>query len=87
MNLFATKIVQIFFLDQTKIVKKSIIGVLKSEFKLRNRLSRDFSLDSQAAKLLCDWICVPTTNLRGYVQEICQQPFGLLLLSAIQVFT
>jgi hypothetical protein len=30
-------------------------------------------------------MCVPATNLRGFVQEIHQFPFGLLLLSAIQV--
>jgi hypothetical protein len=73
------------FIVKAKITKKSLLAVLKSEFKLRNRISRDIVLDSQASKILCDYMCVPTTHLRGSIQEIKQFPFGLLLLSEIQV--
>lgn len=68
-----------------KVAKKSVLAVLKSEFKLKNRVSRDIMMDAQAAKFLCECTCVPTTHLRGLIQEISQFPFGLLLLSAIQV--
>lgn len=42
-------------------------------------------MDSQATKHLCDFMCLPAENLHGYVQEISLDPFGLYLVSELQV--
>ena len=53
----------------------------------RDRVSKDIQVDAEAAKVLCENLCLyaDTGKLIGYVQEINQNPFGLLLISDIQV--
>lgn len=60
---------------------KTLTSQIKNEFKLSN----DYSVDSRAALGLCKSICIPTKNLSGFVQEISEYPFGLMLLNEIQV--
>ena len=55
---------------------------------MRDKISRDILIDSQASKVLCEKLClhpVKEGELKGYVQQIYQDPFGLMLISMIQV--
>ena len=53
----------------------------------RDRLSKDIFVDVEAAKVLCEHLCLFSSpgKLSGFVQEINQNPFGFLLMSDIQV--
>lgn len=59
--------------------------MIKSEFKNQNKLNNDYCVDSRAGLRLCQDICLQTKNLQGYIQEISEYPFGLMLLNEIQV--
>ncbi len=65
----------------------NVLKKIKSDFMNRNRISTDIFSDAEASKILCEKLCLePSSNgLVGFVQEINQNPFGLLLLSEIQV--
>ena len=78
----------LFLLESQKTTKVHILKNLRYEFKMRDRISRDILIDSQACKTLCEKLCLHPTKedeLVGYVQQIYQDPFGLMLLSSIQV--
>ena len=65
-----------------------VLKKLKSNLKYQDRISRDIDIDANASKRLCESLCLhsPPGKLVGYVQEINSNPFGLLLMSHIQVF-
>ena len=65
----------------------AVLKTIKSEFKYNARISKDLYFDAEASKVLCQKLCLFSheTQLKGYVQEIGQNPFGLLLMSNIQV--
>ena len=65
----------------------SVLKTLKSNFKNRARISKDLYYDAEASKELCQRLCLFSLpgNLVGYVQEISQNPFGLLFMAHIQV--
>ena len=55
---------------------------------MRDKISRDILIDAQASKTLCEKLClhpVKDGELKGYVQQIYQDPFGIMLISSIQV--
>lgn len=58
---------------------------LKSGLKNEFRVSNDYSIDSRAGLWLCKKICIPTKNMDGFIQEISEYPFGLMLMNEIQV--
>jgi hypothetical protein len=60
---------------------------MKHEFEHRYRLSDDVFDDLTISKLFCDKLCLPNEGfISGYVHQLCQDPFGFILLSDIQVF-
>jgi hypothetical protein len=65
----------------------SVVKQLKSEFKNEKRISTDLNVDAEASKVLCERMCLYSTpeKLQGFVQEINSNPFGLLLMSHMQV--
>ena len=68
-------------LKDIKILDKRVtnLDVLK-------RLDRDVFVDALKSKFLTDCICLETkTKIKGYIQNIEMVPFGLLLMSDIQV--
>ncbi len=89
---FYQKIIKYFnfcILDNKKPTKKNILKHIRYEFRARNRVSRDLIVDAQAAKVLCEHLCLyphKDGELRGFIQEIRIDPFGMLLISDIQVF-
>lgn len=48
-------------------------------------LNKDHIVDSKSAMILCEKICYTTSEIPGYVQEICELPFGISLFNEIQV--
>ena len=65
----------------------NVLKQIKYEFVHRNRISKDIFVDSNAAKVLSEYLCLELENkdVNGYVQQINQNPFGMLLFSEIQV--
>ena len=65
----------------------NVLKKIKSDFMNRNRISKDIQVDVEAAKVLCEHLCLYSSpgKLSGYVQDISQNPFGFLLMSDIQV--
>jgi hypothetical protein len=65
----------------------NVLKNIKSAFKHQDRISLNVFVDAEAAKALCEQLCLfsETGNLNGYVQIINQNPFGLLLMSHIHV--
>ena len=77
-----------FFKDLKKPTKENILKQIRYEFKHRDRISRDILIDSQAAKSICEHLCIHPSKegeLKGFVQQINQDPYGMLLTSSIQV--
>jgi hypothetical protein len=60
---------------------------MKHQYERRNVLSTDIFIDAQATKSLCQAFSPPSNSncLKGYVQLILQDPFGMLFFSDIQV--
>ena len=59
---------------------------LKSDYVHNYRFSKDLYVDCEATKRLFDILCNSVKyKYPGYIQEIIQNPFGLLLMSDIQV--
>jgi len=60
---------------------------MKHVYERRNVLSTDIFVDAQATKTLCEAISPPSNSncLKGFVQLIIQDPFGILFFSDIQV--
>lgn len=69
------------------VIDRNVLKKIKSEYHLRNRLFFDIFSDVQATKSLCERICVSSNIVRGYVQDIHQDPFGFLMISEIQVIS
>jgi hypothetical protein len=64
------------------------LSVIKYEHEHRNRIATDVFVDADAAKRLCNKLCFvydQNSILKGYIQEISHDPFGVLLISEIQV--
>jgi hypothetical protein len=63
-----------------------VLKKIKSESKEAKRFSNDIYYDCEASKIMSDLLTLDTgSKLKGYLQETIQNPFGLLLISAIQV--
>jgi len=60
---------------------------MKHFFVRRFRMNSDLFADSEATKKLMFFLAVDSNELclQGYVQKIDHDPFGILLLSDIQV--
>ena len=68
--------------------KSSALYQAKYELKTKDRISRDILIDAEGAKILCEKLCITSIKERaieGYIQIIYQDPFGLILISEIQV--
>ena len=65
-------------------IDENVLKKIKSEYVTKNKISNDIYTDCGAAKILFQCLCRAKTFL-GFVQEIHQNPFGLLLISEIQV--
>jgi hypothetical protein len=61
--------------------------MIKSENIHKDRISNDLITDCKAAKRICDALCLAfdDTDLTGFIQKIDLEPFGLLLISDLQV--
>lgn len=76
----------------TMITNLSTLRGIKSDYVHRNRISTDIIIDSMSAKNLLDKLCFSRDifvkdkdSLKGYIQNISIDPFGLLFTSEIQV--
>ena len=59
---------------------------IKNELDNRFRLSRDMIFDLRATNVLCENLGLSTNSeFKGYVHNICLDPYGFLLMSDIQV--
>ena len=72
--------------ESVELVTENALNVMKNEYINLNRISRDFYVDTETAKHLFDKFCTGD-KLGGYIQEINQNPFGMLMVSEIQVMT
>ncbi len=63
---------------------ENVLRVAKSQLVNQYKLSRDLYSDCNATKRVFEKLC-HASKYRGYVQETMQDPFGILLLSEIQV--
>lgn len=59
--------------------------MIKSQYSNRYRLSTDIFVDAEATKHMFQ-LLYKTSNYSGYIQYIAQNPFGILLMSEIQVY-
>jgi hypothetical protein len=64
-----------------------VLKKMKNEFERRHRLSSDIFADAEATKIVCELLVGPENRncLPGYVQKIDKNPFGVLLVSHLQV--
>jgi hypothetical protein len=78
-----------FFLVKRKSTNSNVLKQIKHQYERRNVLSTDIFIDAQATKLLCEAIALPSNSncLKGFVQLIIQDPFGMLFFSDIQVIS
>lgn len=74
------------------ITNLSTLRGIKSDYVHRNRISTDVIIESMSAKTLLDKLCFSKDilikdkdSLKGYIQNISVDPFGLLLTFEIQV--
>ena len=58
--------------------------MIRSEFINQSKISKDIYVDTEATKHLFDKLS-RHTKYPGFLQEINQNPFGILLISEIQV--
>lgn len=74
-------------IDLVEKVKNIVFRVMKSNYIHKDRISTDIYVDSESAKLMWDSRCLyeDDKSIRGFVQEIIQNPFGCVMLSDIQV--
>ena len=57
---------------------------MKHEYANKHKISNDLYTDSEATKLLFEQLSF-AQHFKGYIQEINLNPFGMLLISEIQV--
>jgi hypothetical protein len=84
------EILLIFLLVINKPTKPNILKQIRYEFNHKERISRDILNDVEASKFMCERLCIHPSKegeIQGFVQKISQQPFGMILLSTIQVIT
>lgn len=74
-------------LAKLSVSNSDVIRKIKSEYILKNRISRDMLIDSEAIKLAFDesFQGENKQEICGYVQDISMNPFGMLLISKFQV--
>ncbi|CAF1014569.1 unnamed protein product [Brachionus calyciflorus] len=72
---------------EAKTTNQNVLKMIRSKVKKENQISNDYSIDSRAALSICKSICIQTNNLSGYIQEISEYPYGLMLLNEIQFET
>ena len=68
----------IFNSEKAKPTNLNTLKMIKSQYVNRNRISTNIMIDIHC--LISD-----VDSLKGYIQEINQNPFGLVLISDIQV--
>lgn len=78
---FLNKIV--FILD--KVEDSKILSVIKSEFKLKNRIASDLHNDAAGAKIVFDNLLTENKKIKGFIHELGIDPFGFVMTSEIQV--
>ena len=69
------------------VTNASVLKMAKYEIKRFNRFSSDVFIDSEATKTFYNSKIINKTNstLKGYVQDIRQNSFGILFFSEKQV--
>ncbi len=77
----------IFNSEKAKPTNLNTLKMIKSQYVNRNRISTNIMIDTEACKVFSDIHCLisDVDSLKGYIQEINQNPFGLVLISDIQV--
>ncbi|CAF0867508.1 unnamed protein product [Brachionus calyciflorus] len=64
---------------------KSVLTQIKYEAKHQYRISVDFFYDALASKQVFDILSESGNTVKGFIQEIIRNPFGLTLFSDIQL--
>jgi hypothetical protein len=74
------------FYFEDHLTNRHTLSMIKSEYKNQNKFSNDIFIDAEAARVLCDQMCLNVgNNLKGYIREIGLFPFQFILISDIQV--
>ena len=70
-----------------KTVNENVLKVIKSELVHKDKFSSNLIEDCRATKKLLESTCLASDihNIQGFVQEINEDPFGLILFSEIEV--
>ena len=70
-----------------KVTNENVLNVIKHELKNANRLSSNIFIDAQSAKTVFDNLYHDKldTPIKGYIQDIRLNKFGMLLYSDKQV--
>ncbi len=85
--IISLNIIICFFTDLKRSTNSNVLTVMKYSYKKKNRISRDLMTDCQGALNVCEGLCMPSNSscLQGYIQKINLVPFGLFMVSDIQV--
>lgn len=79
----------IFFKECTlqKVINENVLRVAKHQYKHVNRLSTDIFVDAQATKSFYNTPLMNknSTSIQGYIHDIRQDNFGILLYCENQV--
>ena len=70
--------------ENQETIPMSTLKTIKNEFDHRNVLSKEFFSDAIACKKTFDTLW-NETNIKGFIQELNYEPFGLLMICDIQV--
>jgi hypothetical protein len=68
-----------------KPINHSVLKAIKYECRHTDRFSSNHITDVQAAKTVMENTFLNVGNLKGYIHEICADPFGFILISSLQV--
>jgi hypothetical protein len=68
-----------------KVTSDNVFNVIKNELKNSNRLSSNIFEDVQSAKTVFDNVDRSTAVIKGFIQDIKMNRFGMLLYSEKQV--
>ena len=66
-------------------MNKNTLATIKYELRHERDLFPDVMTDLAAAKIMCDRLCQKSDILSGFIQFSALNPYGFLMMSAIQV--
>ena len=75
-----------FSYKEKRVTSRHTLGMMRSEFLHRYRMSTDIFIDSLSTRTIFENVCLKINgSLNGFLQLITLSPFGFLLMCEIQV--